>query len=477
MAQDIKIAEGRQFHIIEPHHLWYLLVMIGAFLSGIALLILGPVIVFGIIGILILGIILFHYPYLGAVAYITFEYARLSAMIPGLYVLQVGKLIVLPTIGIMLVRYAVLRDIKIEYDKIYSLFISWLILAFISTMFAFDKSVALEATIDLAKWFAIVFMIVNLVNTKSKWQIFMWLFLLLNLKMSQFQLRSFHSGYESAENLRFFIQEGVGVGSGGFFNNANDFGIAMVVVAPLAFYLYKSVKSLALKIISGAFTLAFMTSIMVSGSRGAALGLFASLIAYWVKSKSKFTSLIVVVILAVGFWTAAPTAWKDRFISAKDYNEDKTASSRLRLWKAGIDMFIDHPLTGVGIYNFPVAWTTHYRPTGVGGATVVHNIFIEAASELGIGGLIVLVGVLVVLFKHNRRTRMLCKKNNIRDPWYINFSHALDCSLIGFVVHGSFLTVLYYPHLYILAALIVSLYYIVKRHVESRMIQMELLKA
>ena len=185
----------------------------------------------------------------------------------------------------------------------------------------------------------------------------------------------------------------------------------------------------------------------------------------------------MVFILAVGFWVAAPNAWKDRFISAKDYNEDKTASARLRLWQAGIDMFIDHPLTGVGIYNFPVAWTTHYRPTGVGGATVVHNIFIEAASELGIGGLVVLLGVLIVLFKHNRRTRLLCRKHNINEPWYINFSHALDCSLIGFVVHGSFLTVLYYPHLYILSALILSLYFIVKRHVESVSTQKELVQA
>ena len=467
MEHNIGFAGDRQYRFIEPRHLWYLVLMLSAIASGAALLLFQPVIVFGVVGILILGVLLFHNPYLGALAYIAFEYARLSAMIPGLNVLQVGKLIVVPTIGVLLIRYITFRDIKIPYDKIYILFGAWLATAFISIIFAIDKGLALEATIDLAKWFAIVFMIVNLVNTKSKWQIFMGLFLLLNLKLSQFQLRSFHAGYSSAENLQWFIQQGVGVGSGGFFNNANDFGIAMVIAAPLAFYLYKSVKPVVLKIIAGIFAITFVVSILVSSSRGAALGLFAALVAYWLKSKNKLTSLALVFTIAVGLWLIAPDAWQDRFVSAKNYNEDATASARIRLWQGGISMFLDHPLTGVGINNFPIAWISNYRPSGVGGATVAHNIFIEAAAELGIGGLIILIGVLIVLFQRNRETRILYHNFNMNEPWFINYSHALDCSLIGYIVHGSFLTVLYYPHLYIIASLIISLHYIVKRHAES----------
>ena len=187
-----------------------------------------------------------------------------------------------------------------------------------------------------------------------------------------------------------------------------------------------------------------IVSILISGSRGAALGLFAALIAFWVKSKNKAASLILVLILIAGFWVIAPGAWKDRFISAKDYSEDATASARLRLWQCGIDMFLDHPLTGVGIYNFPMSWIRDYRPAGVGGATVVHNIFIEAASELGIGGLVVLIAVLIMLFRRNRELRRIYRQHNINEPWYINFSHALDCSLIGFIVHGSFLNLFFF---------------------------------
>jgi probable O-glycosylation ligase (exosortase A-associated) len=436
---------------------------------GLGLLFAGPTLVFGLIGIIFLTVMLLHNPYLGVLAYVVFEYARLSAMFPGLRDLQFGKLIVLTTLIIFLIRRATSHDIKIVSDKMYLLFLAWLGIALVSMASAIDTQMAFDATVDLAKWFVICFLIINLVDTIPKLQVFIWLFLLLNFKQAQFQMRSFVTGLSAASNQSHFIQEGIGAGSGGFFANGNDFGIAMVIVVPLAFYLFLSVKSKFLKIVAGALTATFVIALLRSSSRGAALGLAAATALYWARSRNKLVSLALVLAFLAGFWAIASDPWKERFLNARNYEEDGTASSRITLWKAGLSMLADNPLTGVGINNYSPNWLSKYRPSGVGGASVVHNIFLQAASELGLVGLVVVVAVLVLIFRRNRETRKICREANLSDPWLPNISLALDCSLIGFIVHGFFLTVLYYPHLYIVAALTIALHAIAKKQALSNL--------
>jgi putative inorganic carbon (hco3(-)) transporter len=452
-----------QFLLLEPRHLWYATLVVVSSACAIGLLSAGPTLVFGLIGIFLLTILLLHSPYMGVLAYIVFEYARLSAMFSGLRSLQFGKLIVLTTLIVFLIRHAASHRTTIVTDRVYLLFVVWLGLALMSIAFALNAAMAFDATVDLAKWFVISFLIINLVDSVSKLKVLIWLLLLLNLKLAQFQIRSFVAGLSAASDQAYFIQEGIGSGSGGFFSNGNDFGLAMVIVVPLAFYLFLSVKSKLLKLAAAGMTATFILALLRSSSRGAALGLAAAAALYWARSRNKLASLAVVAGLVVGFWTMAPEPWKARFVNARNYEEDRTASARITLWNGGVRMLADHPLTGVGINNFSPNWTSKYRPAGVRGATVVHNIFLQAASELGIGGLAVVIGVLVLVFRRNWQTRSICESAPMEEKWLTNFSLALDCSLVGFIVHGCFLTVLYYPHLYIIVALSIALNTIAKR--------------
>lgn len=455
--------QGAQF--LEPQYLWYAILVLVSFAAAGVVLFVEPVLALGVVGVIVLAVTLFYSPYLGALGYVVFEYARISAVFPSLRALQLGKLIVLATLIVFLIRHSISRESRIISDRIYGLFLVWLAIAIASMAFAMNFPMAFDATIDLAKWFVICFLLINLVDTVPKLQIFIWLFLLLNFKQAQFQLRSFAAGLASASNQSHFIQEGIGSGSGGYFANGNDFGMAMVIVVPLAFYLLMSVRSRIAKIVAGTLTFAFVIALLRSGSRGAALGLLAGVVLIWARSRRKLVTLVLVCAFVAGFWAVASEPWKERFLNAQHYEEDSTASSRITLWKGGIGMFVDHPWIGVGINNFSPNWVSKYRPAGVSGvATVVHNIFIQAASELGIGGLAVVIAVLILIFRRNWQTREICRKANLSEPWLTNFSFALDCSLIGFIVHGCFLTVLYYPHLYMIAAMAIAIHAIAKKH-------------
>ena len=447
---------------ITGQRLWLALAVVICAASGVALNLVNPTLILGVVGAGLLLVLLFHAPYLGILSYLVFEYTRLSAMFPALQALQVGKLIVLPTLVVWLVHHVVVLRTRILRDRVYLLFLIWLGLGVLSAGTALDQRAAYWAVFDLAKWFVTSLLIINLVDSLKKWQIFMWVLLLLNFKLSQFQLRAFTAGFADAYDPDHFIHQGVGAGSG-FFGNATDFGVAIVVVFPFALYLIFSTRSKLLKLVALGFTGAFILSILRSGSRGAAMALFAMAALAWFKSKRKLASAVMLAAFLVGFWVVAPPAWRERLLSAQDYEQDATAARRITLWKAGFSMLRDHPF-GVGINNFAVNLVTKYRPPGVeGGATAPHSIFVQAGSELGIGGLAVLLAVIVLIFRRNQATRKLYRQAHLDEPWILNFAHALDLSLLGFIVGGAFLTVLYYPHLYIILPLAVSLYHITRK--------------
>ncbi|MBE3557810.1 MAG: O-antigen ligase family protein [Ktedonobacteraceae bacterium] len=73
-------------------------------------------------------------------------------------------------------------------------------------------------------------------------------------------------------------------------------------------------------------------------------------------------------------------------------------SERLAHWVAGIHMFMDHPLLGVGIGNYATAYP-QYAP-GIFKLPLghAHNYYINMAAEAGIGGLLSLLYFLLAVF-------------------------------------------------------------------------------
>jgi putative inorganic carbon (HCO3(-)) transporter len=436
-----------------------------SFLCGILFWFLSPLLVFAIASLLVLSFLMVYYPYVGILVYLVLEYARVPAMFPPLQALQIGKIVVLFTGLTWLLRSVLTRKLKFVSDPLNRIMMIWAFAVIGSSFFAMNPKLANQGVIDFLKWVIIYFLITNLVDTLPKWQWFMWLLLLLNFKMSQFQIRQFMAGYAMAPTPELFITRGVGAGSS-FFGNAGDFGVAMCVVTPLAFYLVRAVKSKVLKAGGIIFFLAFVYSILRCGSRGAALGLLVMALLFWLKTSRKFQSGVLIALFVIGFWGLAPEPWKERFVSAADYQEDPTASQRLRLWEAGARMFIDNPLLGVGINNFNTNYAVRYYAAGEEGILwAPHNIFVQAGSELGLLGFVSVLVAMFLVFKRNYETRRLLWQNNLQNDWVKNFAYALDLSLIGYIISGSFLTVLYYPHLYIIMALAISLNQIAKKQV------------
>ena len=194
-------------------------------------------------------------------------------------------------------------------------------------------------------------------------------------------------GYASIEKSRLL----------GPLGQPNDFAALMIYsMAPFlawGVYYFPRWKSLRLAPIA----LAGFKVLLAAFSRGAYLafaleGLSVSFLRGW-----RFFMLVLAIGAGVYFFVPSlvPNSMKARV--EQTYQDrvpgteiDKSADSRLILWQAAADMALDHPLLGVGFDQFSQLVPSHvsgYYDGVTGGATDNQNMFLYAASNMGLPNL------------------------------------------------------------------------------------------
>jgi O-antigen ligase len=89
--------------------------------------------------------------------------------------------------------------------------------------------------------------------------------------------------------------------------------------------------------------------------------------------------------------------------------QDYSTAERLAHWIAGIDMYLTHPILGVGIGNYPDAYANYYVTIFVNSLGQAHNYYINIAAETGTIGLaIYLFFVIAMLVAGGNAVRRIC---------------------------------------------------------------------
>jgi O-antigen ligase len=199
--------------------------------------------------------------------------------------------------------------------------------------------------------------------------------------------------------------------------------------------------------------------VILTGSRGASVALFASIMYIVVKSKKIIVALAVLVIAIFVVMAVAPPTYFERIHSITNAGEDSSTRGRLMAWKAATQMAIDYPL-GIGAGNFPSVYGRYYRDTYADQTIYapnrwisVHSIYFLTLAEYGMGGLLLLIYFIYKMFKQNSEseTMMIAKEKTKNTQRWLPI--ALKASIIALAVDGIFLGGLNYPHIYLLAAM------------------------
>lgn len=141
---------------------------------------------------------------------------------------------------------------------------------------------------------------------------------------------------------------------------------------------------------------------------------------------------VTLILVVVGLLALIPLFRTPRFASLFDASQG-TTFFRLSLWHSAWQMFLDHPLLGVGPDNFLYAYRTHYiLPTAWEEFNLAHphNVVLDFASRLGLTGLAVFVWLQTRFW---RRVLPLCR---VPDPARRALALGFVASMVDFLAHG-----------------------------------------
>lgn len=319
----------------------------------------------------------------------------------------------------------------------------------------------------MGTWFVVYFLVISIVNTEKRLLLFLLAYCLFNLKMAQ------HGAIGWAERGFSFASYGL-IGSPGWFRNSGEYAIQMLIYGSLAIAIVISLKKYWGRYKKLFFYVAAATgyiAVIGASSRGAQLALAVVGVWFLLKQKNGFKGLLVILLLALVLYYLLP---EQQLLRLDNAGSDETSLQRIAYWKFALTSVIpEFPFLGVGYSNW-LSYLSFMRPDGIGPMQrnqVCHNIYIQAVSELGFMGLISFIMLIIFSFVNNVKTRVMAKK--LDNKFLFNLTYGLDAGLIGYLVAGSFVTVLYYPFFWVQMAMIVALNNIARNLIKQKMLQIK----
>lgn len=372
-------------------------------------------------------------------AYLFFEYTRPQAIFPVIDFMPWAQLLLMASLGFAFLD----KSVQWVSSPINKLMIIFGLLIYLSSLHAYDSSVSQQYFINFYGWLVIYFLIITIVNTKERLYIFTLIFVFSAAKIAV--------GTTLVWASRGFVFATWGLeGPEGYFKNSGELTILMLTLFPVVFFLLTRVDikiKWTEKAIIALFSACAALTILGASSRGSQLALAIILLFMFRKQVLRIKPIIGLAIIVFAAYKFLPQEQVARFQSA---GEDETSIQRLLYWKNGMKMIQDHPLTGVGFYNFPSYYNNHYSHDLVGRnrAQLPHNILIQVGTDMGYPGLIVFMGFFWFAFRKNPKIENPTPSEQV----VLQINWAILYGAAGFFIAGQFVTVAYYPFLWIALA-------------------------
>ena len=238
----------------------------------------------------------------------------------------------------------------------------------------------------------------------------------------------------------------------GAYADENTFAMLFVVLQPFLWHLGYAVKQRWLRwglwlIIPFAWHAVFLTA-----SRGGLIGIVVAVLVMALRSKRRALGILLLPAFLIAYQWQAGIIMKERAETIDQYATETSASTRIEAWRAAVGMIAAHPVTGVGLASFGVAFPdfSDRKPREA------HNTFFQIAAESGVlAGLMFLLLGFGSVFALWRNGNQLKKADPaVRDEKLYLINEAVLSGMCGFLACAMFLSLQLSEIFYFLCALV-----------------------
>jgi probable O-glycosylation ligase (exosortase A-associated) len=235
---------------------------------------------------------------------------------------------------------------------------------------------------------------------------------------------------------------------GGVTSDNNEFGVALIMLLPLLFYLWHITVDRRVRrgLMVMGILLVFAT--IFTYSRGAAVGLCAMGVVFWFRSSAKLALGAIILLVGLSAYALVPQDWFDRMNTIGHYEQDSSAMGRINFWQASLRIAELHPIVGGGfrVTFWPAVANPMLEGTEIprfDKPRATHSIYFDALSEHGYVGLALFLMIAACSWRNC--SWLIRQSRNRPDLAWANLLGRMGQSaLVGFWSAGAFASLAYF---------------------------------
>ena len=242
----------------------------------------------------------------------------------------------------------------------------------------------------------------------------------------------------------------------------NEFASMLLAPLMIAFSLYNYQDSKWKMVFYIVVGIGCFMGALSTVSRGFVLSVLSSLVTLYrlEPRKKKMLALLIVLLVAAGPYYIQK--YSER-IGKERFELSSTAEvprGRLGIWLIGWEIYKNHPIFGVGLSGFPVAFDEELKkdPTRIGFrqyGRAAHNDYLMIMTELGTIGLMLWLALIIQVFRKGFRTYDILVRT--KEDYLAAVSRGAISGFVGLLVASMFLGLYHSKYMWLLLTLFVLL--------------------
>lgn len=238
--------------------------------------------------------------------------------------------------------------------------------------------------------------------------------------------------------------------------NPNDLALTLNLILPLSVALFFTTRKPAVRAVLLACICLDAVAVVATYSRGGFLTLVCICFTYlWsLFRRGQQQWMFLALFLGLAALPLLPSDYVERLVTIINISSDETGSAqeRVRDTLAAVVYVLEHPLIGAGLDMNALALNEIRGTTW----TVIHNVYLQYAVDLGIPGMVLFIMLLLSCLKGMRNLQERALESGSAKEIFF-FAGGLRISLIAFAIAGMFHPVGYHFYFYYIAGLAVAL--------------------